>query len=31
VTEATRLSIRNGGRDVEITYGKNARVDFRKH
>jgi hypothetical protein len=31
VTEAARLSIRNGGRDVEITYGKNARVDFRKH
>jgi len=31
VTEAARLSIRNGGREVEITCGKNPRVDFRKH
>jgi D-galacturonate reductase len=30
VTEAARLSILNGGRKVEITYGKNAGVDFRK-
>ncbi|HUV65163.1 MAG TPA: Gfo/Idh/MocA family oxidoreductase [Sedimentisphaerales bacterium] len=31
VTEAGRLSIRNGGREVEIAYGQNAHVDFRKH
>jgi hypothetical protein len=30
ITEAARLSILNGGRQVEITYGKNAGVDFRK-
>jgi D-galacturonate reductase len=30
VTEAARLSILNGGREVEITYGDNAGVDFRK-
>jgi len=30
VMEAGRLSILNGGREVEITYGKNAGVDFRK-
>lgn len=29
VTEAARLSILNGGRDVEITYGDNASVGFR--
>ncbi len=31
VTEAARLSILNGGRDVEITYGENAGVHFREH
>lgn len=30
VIEAGRLSILNGGREVEITYGKNAGVGFRK-
>jgi len=30
VMEAGRLSILNGGREVEITYGKNAGVDFKK-
>ena len=29
VTEAARLSILNGGREVEITYGDNAGVDLR--
>jgi hypothetical protein len=28
VTEAGRLSILNGGREVVIHYGKNARVAF---
>jgi predicted dehydrogenase len=28
VTEAARLSILNGGRDVQITYGENAGVGF---
>jgi len=31
VMEACRLSILNNGREVEITYGKNAGVDFRKY
>ncbi len=31
VMEAGRLSILNNGREVEITYGKNAGVDFRKY
>lgn len=31
VMEAGRLSILNGGREVEITYGKNAGVAFRKY
>ena len=31
VVEAGRLSILNGGREVEITYGENAGVDFRKY
>ena len=31
VTEAARLSIRNGGRQVDITCGKNAHVDFHAH
>ncbi len=31
VMEAGRLSILNGGREVEIRYGKNAGVDFRKY
>jgi hypothetical protein len=31
VVEAGRLSILNGGREVEITYGENASVDFRKY
>ena len=31
VIEAGRLSILNGGREVEITYGKNAGVGFRKY
>lgn len=31
VTEAGRLSILNGGREVEITYGKNAGVNFKKY
>ncbi|MHC4166511.1 MAG: Gfo/Idh/MocA family oxidoreductase [Planctomycetota bacterium] len=31
VVEAGRLSIINGGREVEITYGENAGVDFRKY
>ena len=31
VMEAGRLSILNGGREVEITYGKNAGVSFRKY
>ena len=31
VMEAGRLSILNNGREVEITYGKNAGVNFRKH
>mgnify|MGYP000023415123 CR=1 FL=1 len=31
VVEAGRLSILNGGREVEITYGDNAGVDFRKY
>jgi D-galacturonate reductase len=30
VTEAGRLSIVNGGKRVEITYGKNGGVDFHK-
>ncbi|MHC4632981.1 MAG: Gfo/Idh/MocA family protein [Planctomycetota bacterium] len=30
VTEAARLSILNGGREVEITYGKNAGVQITK-
>ncbi|OHB41692.1 MAG: hypothetical protein A2Y13_09900 [Planctomycetes bacterium GWC2_45_44] len=29
VTEAGRLSILNGGKEVEITYGKNAGVKFK--
>ena len=31
VMEAGRLSILNGGREVEITYGENAGVEFRKY
>jgi len=31
VMEAGRLSILNGGREVEITYGKHAGVDFRRY
>lgn len=31
VMEAGRLSILNDGREVQITYGKNAGVDFRKY
>ena len=31
VMEAGRLSILNNGREVEITYGKNAGVNFRKY
>jgi predicted dehydrogenase len=31
VMEAGRLSILNNGREVEITYGKNAGVHFRKY
>lgn len=31
VIEAGRLSILNGGREVEITYGENAGVEFRKY
>ncbi len=31
VVEAGRLSILNGGREVEITYGENAGVDFRRY
>ncbi|MHC4124697.1 MAG: Gfo/Idh/MocA family oxidoreductase [Planctomycetota bacterium] len=31
VTEAGRMSILNGTREVEITYGKNAGVGFCKH
>ncbi len=31
VIEAGRLSILNGGREVEITYGENAGVAFRKY
>ena len=31
VMEAGRLSILNDGREVEITYGKNAGVGFRKY
>lgn len=31
VIEAGRLSILNHGREVEITYGENAGVDFRKY
>ena len=31
VMEAGRLSILNSGREVEITYGKNAGVDFHKY
>jgi hypothetical protein len=31
VVEAGRLSILNGGREVEITYGENAGVAFREY
>ncbi|UCE47176.1 MAG: Gfo/Idh/MocA family oxidoreductase, partial [Phycisphaerales bacterium] len=31
VIEAGRLSILNGGREAEISYGENAGVDFRKY
>jgi len=31
VIEAGRLSILNGGREVEMSYGKNAGVDFRTY
>ena len=31
VVEAGRLSILNGGREVEITYGDNAGVDFKEY
>ena len=31
VMEAGRLSILNDGREVEITYGKNAGVALRKY
>ena len=31
VMEAGRLSILNGGREVEITYGKNAGVKFKEY
>lgn len=31
VIEAGRLSILNGGREVEISYGKNAGVNFRRY
>ncbi len=31
VTEAARLSIQNGGREVEIKYGEKAGVKFRKY
>jgi len=31
VMEAGRMSILNDGREVEITYGKHAGVDFRKY
>jgi hypothetical protein len=31
VVEAGRLSILNGGREVEITYGENAGVGFRRY
>ena len=31
VIEAARLSILNGGKEVAITYGKNAGVGFREY